>query len=240
MVLPIMLMNAVLHRLQNWKQVPLDIICYSLFQMCCYYHQEIERAFHQCGLWVIRDEFSFCLRDPSLMPILPKVIEPSEIVSRAKGDIFCHLHEGKDSSTSGSDNFTYTDDNDNIKVNQGSSQLGLAYQAIQNKQVSLVNSGCWMVIGTDGTTPYAVQLFPKETCSYPSASTCYHILECKIMIGQNVDAVSNPNMTLLQQKSRRKNKEKPSGRKTPRLKDYNPIHGQPSELTIKGLVIRWK
>ena len=30
-------MNAVLHRLQNWKQVPLDIIYYSLFQMCCYY-----------------------------------------------------------------------------------------------------------------------------------------------------------------------------------------------------------
>ena len=26
-------MNAVLHRLQNWKQVPLDIICYSLFQL---------------------------------------------------------------------------------------------------------------------------------------------------------------------------------------------------------------
>jgi len=30
------------------------------------------------------------------------------------------------------------------------SQLGLAYQTIQNKLVTLVNSGCWMVIGTDG------------------------------------------------------------------------------------------
>ena len=29
------------------------------------------------------------------MPILPKVIETSEIVSRAKGDIFCHLHKVK-------------------------------------------------------------------------------------------------------------------------------------------------
>ena len=79
-------MNAVLHRLQNWKQVPLDIICYSLFQMCCYYQREIERAFHQCGLWEVRDEFSFCLRDPSLMPTLPKVVEPQEIVARTKGE----------------------------------------------------------------------------------------------------------------------------------------------------------
>lgn len=30
-------MNAVLYRFQNWKQVPLDVICFSLFQMCCYY-----------------------------------------------------------------------------------------------------------------------------------------------------------------------------------------------------------
>ena len=42
------------------------------------------------------------------------------------------------------------------------------------------------------------------------------------MIGQDVDPVSNPNMTLLQQKSRRKNKEWPSGRKPPRLKDHHP------------------
>jgi len=63
------------------------------------------------------------------------------------------------------------------------SQLGL-YQAIQNKQVTLVNSGCWMVIGTDGTTSYVVRLFPKETCSCPAASVCFHILACKIMIGQ--------------------------------------------------------
>lgn len=45
------------------------------------------------------------------------------------------------------------------------------------------------------------------------------------MIGQNIDAVSKPNMTSLQQKSRRKNKEKPSGRKAPRVKDFNATQG---------------
>lgn len=36
--------NAVLHRLNRWKQVPLDIICTSLYHLCSYYHHEIERG----------------------------------------------------------------------------------------------------------------------------------------------------------------------------------------------------
>lgn len=30
-------MNAMLHSLQNWKSIPLDVICLSLFHLCCYY-----------------------------------------------------------------------------------------------------------------------------------------------------------------------------------------------------------
>jgi len=215
-------MNAVLHRLQNWKQVPLDIICYSLYQMCCYYQREIIRGLHQCGSWELKDEFSFCQRDPSLMPFLPKVVDPQEIVARAKGDIFCNLNNEQSIDFVENEN---EDDNsgDQEKNRVPNSQLGLAYQAIQDKRVSIVKSGCWMVIGTDDTTPYAIRLFPKETCSCPAVNTCYHILACKIMIGQNVDPVSNPNITLMQQKIRRKKKERPSGRKAPRAKDYHPI-----------------
>jgi len=52
------------------------------------------------------------------------------------------------------------------------------------------------------------------------------------MIGQNVDnIVSKPNMTALQQRSRRKDKERPSGRKQPRIKDFAKTRGK------KGLTI---
>jgi len=34
-------MNAVRHRLQQWKQVPLDVIYVSLFHLSCYYQREI-------------------------------------------------------------------------------------------------------------------------------------------------------------------------------------------------------
>jgi len=40
------------------------------------------------------------------------------------------------------------------------------------------------------------------------------------MIGQNVDDSTKPNMTLLNQKIWRKNKEKPLGRKCPRKTDF--------------------
>ena len=39
-------MNAVLHSLQNWKQVPLDIICTSLYHLCAYYHRVYTTVVH--------------------------------------------------------------------------------------------------------------------------------------------------------------------------------------------------
>jgi hypothetical protein len=40
------------------------------------------------------------------------------------------------------------------------------------------------------------------------------------MIGLSVEDVEKPNMSLLKQQQRRKNKEKPSGRKIPRKQDF--------------------
>ena len=57
------------------------------------------RGSHQCGSWQLKDEFLFCQRDPSLMPILPKVVNPDEIVARAKGDIYCQLNNGNETSS---------------------------------------------------------------------------------------------------------------------------------------------
>ena len=85
----------------------------------------------------------------------------------------------------------------------------------------LTDKGCWIVRATDDETPYAVQVFPKESCS---VKMCYHIMACKLMIGQEIGDLRKPNMTHLNQKIRQKNKEKPSGRKLPRMKkDFDGI-----------------
>ena len=73
------------------------------------------------------------------------------------------------------------------------------------------------VMGTNH--PHAVTLFPKETCTCPSTTTCYHILAAKLSIGITVKAAPTRwNLTELRRKARR-GVEKRSGRKRPRLAD---------------------
>ena len=80
------------------------------------------------------------------------------------------------------------------------SQIVLACDAIYRKRVHLADIGHWLVKGSDGKTPYAVRLFPNETCSYPAVKACYHILDCKMMIGVSVeDIISSSNIGLLHQ-----------------------------------------
>ena len=46
-------------------------------------------------------------------------------------------------------------------------------------------------------TVQAVRLFPKETCTCPSASLCYHIMAVRMSIGmdqQKVDCVTMPDL----------------------------------------------
>ena len=62
--------NAILHRLQKWKQVPSDVITVSLYDMSSYYHREITRLLHQCGMWELKDGFDFLKREPAMMPHL--------------------------------------------------------------------------------------------------------------------------------------------------------------------------
>lgn len=93
--------NAVLHSLKQWKQVPLDVVCVSLFYLSTYYYREVERGFHQCGSMHLKDEFYFHEREPSLMPHMARTVEPKEIVSRARGELLPILletdHEDRDS-----------------------------------------------------------------------------------------------------------------------------------------------
>ena len=48
--------NAVLHSLQYWKYVPLDVVCLSLFYLSSYYHREVDRGIHKMGNWKLKDE----------------------------------------------------------------------------------------------------------------------------------------------------------------------------------------
>lgn len=82
--------------------------------------------------------------------------------------------------------------------------------------------GVFTVLGTSGN-PQAVRLFPKESCSCPSTTQCYHILAAKMSIGlENVACKRKINLTQLRRNTRPKSHKK-SGRKAPQPNDYEVL-----------------
>ena len=79
-----------------------------------------------------------------------------------------------------------------------------------------VKLGLFTVLGTTGNA-HAVRLFPKESCTCPVSSLCYHIIAAKLSIGMEVvcgGKSSKVNLTVLRQNTKAK-KDKMSGRKKP-------------------------
>ena len=91
------------------------------------------------------------------------------------------------------------------------------------------------VKGTGGNV-HAVRLFPKASCTCPaSGSSCYHILAARISIGMgDMKSRHKVNYTLLRRNARSK-KDKTSGRKRPRIDDYDIT---PAPDSIKNTLIR--
>ena len=95
--------------------------------------------------------------------------------------------------------------------------------------------GVFTVIGTTGT-PHAIKLFPKESCTCPSTSRCYHILAVRMTIGlEDVNSRKKVNLTQLRRNVRSRN-EKKSGRKRPRPNDYE-VQAAPDANTLVGCIV---
>lgn len=171
------------------------------------------RGIHQCESLDVGTEYSIYKRDTTLMPKLMKCIDPKEIVERAKGSCqqLCQSSQSDQQQNTNTQSLSLT----------ANTPVGLAIDAVNKKLVTLADAGCWLVRSVNGTKPYAVTLLPKESCSCAAKKMCYHIMACRLMIGQTVEHIQKPNMSLLLEQNRRKNKEKPSGRKRPRKEDVD-------------------
>ncbi len=196
-------MNAVFHRMQQWKLVPLDVIIVSLYHLSSFYEREIVRSIHQCGRWQVKDEYDFCTRDPSHMPRLQAVFDPSDIVDSVRKDLKS-LPQCK---------------NESIPNKECESRISLAKSALLDNRVKLVGNGSFVVIENDGVTTRAVRIFPKESCSCSSTKKCFHLAACQMSIGLEPHFDGKINLGELRRKERVK-LERPSGRKRPRKHDF--------------------
>ena len=86
---------------------------------------------------------------------------------------------------------------------------------VEKKEISHNQSlGVFTVLGTTGK-PHAVRLFPKESCTCPSTSQCYHILAVRMSVGlEDFNSCRRINLTQLRRNTHPRT-EKKTGRKAP-------------------------
>jgi len=93
---------------------------------------------------------------------------------------------------------------------------------IANGKISLdTKLGIFTVLGTN--EPRVVQLFPTSSCSCPAKANCYHVKAAEMAIGMRKELPKRLlNLTLLR-RNKRKQADKTSGRKRPRVDDVDIV-----------------
>lgn len=213
--------NTVLKRLQKWREAPLDSIIFSLYQLQNYYYNEIQRGLCQCGDYKLSTEFASCARDPTEVKLIES-IPPHSIVERVQTEeaniIECNHTECQliEQST----------------TRLPSSQNSRANLVLTEDRISFDSKlGVFIVQNSEGHH-HAVKLFPKQTCTCPSTSECYHIIAAKMSLGmQPKQTKSVVNLSQLRRNTRSR-KEKKSGRK--RFLPTDIVNPAPDSITVKS------
>ena len=225
-----------LKRLQNWREVPVDAVVLSLYHLQAFYHNEIQRGFSGLGTYTLSAELVAATRSPDeICAIL--TYSPEDIVSRIKEGL--DLVPPTDNDV-GSSSLSAFPSSESLVTRTSRARLVQVYILINMYKISMhlnsnlrsiIENGCishnhklgvFTVVGTSGN-PHAVKLFPKESCTCPSTSQCYHILAARISVGlEPTTSQKKINLTQLRQKTRSR-RDKKSGRKAPRPGDYEVI-----------------
>ena len=103
------------------------------------------------------------------------IYSPDEIVQRIKSN----LHKPTEGNTE-----TAAETRHELELPKKQLlQRERAQQLIHEKKISFdPNLHTFTVLGAEDK-PQAVKLFPKETCTCPSTTQCYHILAARLCIG---------------------------------------------------------
>ena len=214
-------LNYVLKQLQQWREAPIDCMVLALHHLHSYYLIEIARGQNGMGNYHLHPQFVDII-DTVPFPSSP-IYSPEEIVSRIRGQLTKSTPYTEGSSIPSIETGTTT----NMEKPQLSSQSGgqlsqrdRAMRVIADNRISMDSKlHTFTVLGSE--RPHVVTLFPKETCSCPSTSSCYHILAAKMSIGFDYYQQSPKqklNLTQLRRNARSTGKKR-SGRKRPRPGD---------------------
>ena len=202
-------LNRVIKDLQGWKEAPVDCVMLAVYQLQAFYLNEIRRGFAGIGEYHLRLDYANIQANHGLVDYIP-TSTPEEVVEKIRNGDTTQIEEVQIKEELPDDPPSKT-----LSVQARAQQLLASNQISFDPKLHVFN-----VKGTSGVTR-VVTIFPKESCSCPSTSGCYHILAVKLSLGAHSEKPSTRNLTRLRSNTRSK-KDKRSGRKKPRPKDLDP------------------
>lgn len=202
-------LNRVIKDLQGWKEAPVDCVMLAVYQLQAFYLNEIRRGLAGIGEYHLKLDYASIQANHGLVHYIP-TSTPEEVVEKIKNGESTRIEEVQIKKEAPDDPPSRTP-----------SVQARAQQVLASNQISFdPKLHVFNVKGTSGVTR-VVTIFPKESCSCPSTSSCYHILAVKLSLGAHSEKPSTRNLTRLRSNTRSK-KDKKSGRKRPRAKDLDP------------------
>ena len=125
------------------------------------------------------------------------------------------------------------------KVHLSNSKHDSGTQFSQGEWARLIVEQSWINLDTKLHTftvlgserPHVVTLFPKETCSCPSTTTCCHILVAKMSLGVDQKQQSQHRVNLTQLWRNARSRREKSGHKHPRPGDCDVVPA-PDSATV--------
>ena len=182
----------------------------ALHHLQSYYMVEISLGQHNMGNHHLHSQFSPLAE---VTPLPKSVLSPEDIVDRIKGKLADSMQSVPDPSETNPSTVSASK-----SAPRELSQLERARQIIEQNRLSVdTKLHTFTVLGSE--RPHVVTLFPKQTCSCPSTSTCYHILAAQMSIGLEKQQPQHTMSHTQLRKNARSRSEKKSGRKQPRPGD---------------------
>ena len=217
-------LNFVLKNLLKWKEAPIDCIILSMYHLQAFYVNEVRRGFADIGEYKIQEQYKSLISDSQSVDYIP-TISPDDIVTSIRSSEMAEvaIHDNTDNSV---DDASSSVSQTQSKQNTMLSSLSRARVLLSNGDISYDEK--LRVFNVKGSASvHVVTLFPKEKCSCPSTSTCYHVLAAKLFLGMDV-AECRPKKQILTElrKNVRKKKENKGGRKRPRPKDIDQVDNE--------------
>ena len=222
-------LNAVMKRLNDWTEVPIDAMATSLFQLTQSYVREIMRGRYLRGV----DGYTLL---PHLIPLynLEKdkpILPPSDFhadVEAIVPKIMNAVKRSNDYIHTRSENEEIQDGQTIIEEdatsNSGEYRLttyARAMEVIENQWLSFHEESGKFIIKSN-LQHFIVQLFPttQSSCAAAKTGLCHRVLACEIKLGIRNEESKKPNSSVWRKRGRKSNDKTP-GRKKPRLLDVD-------------------